>query len=130
MDLTLIIAIITALAAIIAPVITALITQRGAYKAKAAEMFFTAKVDAFLGFLSLAAEYAEPAGMPSKEKSYALQSASAHALLFATPDTQEKIAIYGKLLLQNSFKPEDIRKLSLAHRDAILAMQSEIKKYE
>ena len=129
-NVTVIAAIIAAIAAIIAPVITAVITQRGAYKAKAAELFFTAKVDAYLEFLALAADYGEPMGIPSEEKSRALQAASAHALLFASLDTQDKIGRYGELLAKNSFAPKDVQALAYAHKAVILAMQREIKKYE
>lgn len=127
---TLIASIITALAAIVAPIITTLITQRGSYKTKSAEMFFQQKVTAYSNFLTIASEYSEPLSKPSKEKTQKLQAASTRAILFASPDTQEKIGRYGQLLTENSFSPADIQALALAHTAMILAMQKELKKYE
>lgn len=124
MDITLMAAIIAAIAAIIAPVVSSLISSRNAYKTKTAEMFFQAKVDAYLEFLYLAASY-EPD--PSSSYLMELQKDSSCAMLFSTSETQEKIAIYSQAIMNNDFSQESLARLSIASRDAILAMQSDLE---
>lgn len=134
MDVTLTVALITALlttfAAIVAPVVTAYITQRGEYKRKSAELFFSAKLNAYREFTQLAAQYGEPTQTPSKEKSQLLHAAASQALLFSSSKTQDAIGRYGKLLLDNAYTPQEIQELSLAYRDMILEMQEELSQYE
>ncbi|MBQ9269717.1 MAG: hypothetical protein IJ206_09405 [Oscillospiraceae bacterium] len=126
MDVTVIIALIAAISAIIAPVVTALINHRSAYRVKTTELYFVARADSFRRLLGVASHYPV---RPSADDMQALQDASAGAMLFSSPDTQEKIALYVSKLMGNDYSSASISALSDAHKAAILAMQSDLRKY-
>ena len=119
---------ITAVACVLAPVISALISQRGAIKLKSFELFFHEKATAYKEFLHACEHYLQ--SPRSLREGKALLDASSNALLFSSLDTQTAIANYGQLVLNSDYpdcSSEESLKLSKAHTAVILAMQSELK---
>ena len=123
MDITLIVALITALAAIIAPVLTALITQHGEYRLKSLELFFNAKSKAYLELLDATSNFPK---FPEESKIIELYALLNRAFLLSTENTRSKLSLYVKLLIESS---ADSELLTLAYQDAVLAMQNELKDY-
>lgn len=122
MDPALIVALIAAIAAIVAPVITQLISIRGSFHLKTVELFFNAKADAFRNLLEVASKYHPN---PGAELLMQLESAMNQALLYSSKDTQQKVALYIKLLKE--FPDCDPSSYANASFEAILAMQSELR---
>ena len=102
---TIIVALIAAISAILAPVITALIQQRSAYRLAAAEWFFKERASSYKELLSDA------------------------ALLFSTIDTQAAISAFGQLILSSDLRTsssQQLKALSAARLNMMLAMQKEL----
>ncbi len=117
---------ISALAAIIAPLISSAISGHNAFRIKATELYFEARVKAYEDFLKTASRFPLH---PSPEQMQSLQAMSTSAMLFSSPETQEKIGRYGQLLMQPHQTAEQIQLLSEANRDMILFMQHELRDY-
>lgn len=127
MSVTVIVALIAAISAIVAPVVTAVINSRNSHKDKTAELYFSARTDTYQRFLTVASHYPL---RPNPDDMRELQEASACAMLFSSPDTQEKIALYISRLMENDYSSTSLSALSKAHKAAILAMQSELRSYK
>lgn len=115
---------ITALAAISAPVIAQLISQHGAYKLKTIELFFEAKAKVFHDFVQVTSRFPPN---PDYETLQKLNDSMNQALLYCSKDTGWKIALYVKYLKDSP--GSDLDELADAHLNAILAMQGELKQY-
>lgn len=124
-----IVALITALAAIAAPLISAVITQHGAYKLASAEWFFREKVKSYKDFLLFADTYLRE---QSPKNIQALQHASDCALLFSSKDTQAAISCFGQALLAVDLQQastSSLHQVSELRLHMILAMQKELSAY-
>lgn len=130
MDTALLVALaglITAIAAIVAPVVTQFIAIRGSLRLKTVELFFRAKDEAYRNFLSIASQY-----IPNSDNDYfiKLESALSQALLYSSESTQQKLAQYLQLLRE--FSDMDKNAYTNAYADAyfnaVLAMRSELNK--
>ena len=126
MYVTIIVALIAAISAILAPVITALIQQRSAYHLSAAEWFFKERIAAYKELLSASDQCLKN---PCADNIEALQRASNAALLFSTVDTQVAISKFGQLALSSDLRMssnEQLKALSAARLNMILAMQKDL----
>lgn len=84
---------LVAIAAVsICTIISAVITQRGAKKAKQTELIFHEMVMAYYDFLRACDEFSDT---NAPEQISRFSDASMRALLFSSPDTQDLIARYG-----------------------------------
>ena len=113
----------TAIAAITAPVATALITQHSAYKIKFAELSFQAKVDAYLNFLTFTASF--PC-KPTKEDLLQLEEYSSAVLMFAPKEAQAQLSIYGNLLVKGFATKAQGAVVGRARGRCILAFQKDL----
>lgn len=123
---TIIVALIAAISAILAPVITALIQQRGAYRLAAAEWFFKERAASYKELLSAADKCLKDL---CTDNIQILQRASDAALLFSSIDTQTAISSFGQLVLSSNLKTassEQMKALSTARLGMMLAMQKEL----
>ena len=105
----------------LSPLLSAFINQRGSYKLKKLELFFQFKADAYQAFLDIASQFPD---CRNDELLLKLNTALNHAMLLSCEDTRSKLAIYESCLMQESIAPDVLAK---AYRDAILAMQKELK---
>lgn len=122
-NLETILALVAAIAAVVSPILTALIQTRNAYKIKAAEMFFSAKSDAYKRYLHCATEIkASPGGEATVE----LMDATAQAQLFSALDTQMKIGLYSKDLLDFDTGEVPMSRLAASSTEAMFAMREEL----
>ena len=116
---------VAAIAAIVAPVITAVITARYNLRTKALDLYFSERSSVFRAFMSEAVRFSL-----SKSHSVAeiteLQKLSAQALLFASPDTQEKISIYQRDVIGLCDSPTRLDRLGDSYKDAIRARQRDL----
>lgn len=122
MDPALIVALIAAIAAIVSPVVTQLISIRGSFRLKTVELFFNAKAEAFQNLLEVTSKYHPN---PCPELLMQLESAMNQAFLYSSKGTQQKLALYIKLLKE--FPNCDPGSYANASVEAILAMQSELQ---
>lgn len=127
-EVTIVVSLITALAAIIAPVITAIINNRANRKIKVLELFYQRKTDAYLEFMK-AASAVLVNGRPAQELLAQIQEAGSVALLFSSKETQSKISKYCAMLLKSDYSPSGLAALSQSYHDAIISMQEEINEY-
>lgn len=95
MEATIIVSSITALAAIIAPVMTQLIARRGAYKLKTLELFFTEKAKAYREYIEVTATFPPK---PTVEDLFRLNNVLNQAIVYSSEDTVKKLAKYVLLL--------------------------------
>lgn len=119
---------ITAIACVLAPLVSALISQRGTMKLKSFELFFQEKTAAYKEFLHACDHFLQSPSSP--EEISALLEASSNALLFSSLDTQSAISAYGQLVRESVFpncSSAKTMELSRARITTILAMQSELK---
>ena len=122
METALIIALLTVFSAIVAPVASALITQKWTYKIKKAEWFFNTRREAYKNFLDFISELSFS---PSTEELTNLQKVASGAKMFSSAKTQNKMDVYISLLLHD---PIAVSVIGIAHRDMIAAMQADSKK--
>ena len=123
---TIIVALIAAISAILAPVITALIQQRSAYRLAAAEWFFKERASSYKELLSAADQCLKN---PCTDNIQVLRRASDAALLFSTIDTQAAISAFGQLILSSDLRTsssQQLKALSAARLNMMLAMQKEL----
>lgn len=127
---------LTIFAAVIAPVLTALITQIGAYKTKTTEIYFAAKLDAYTKFMEVASNV-----FTSNADTKALENAAYKARLFATPSVDEKIKRFTHLASSHidvqeslAFHPceeiyseDEYDDLTAAEYDVIFAIQNDLR---
>lgn len=119
---------ITAVACVLAPVISASISQRGVMKLKSFELFFCEKTAAYKEFFHACDHYLQ--SPHSLEERKALLDASSNALLFSSLDTQAAISAYGQLVLESIYpncSSTKTMELAQARTAVILALQSELK---
>ena len=95
METALIIALLTVFSAIVAPVASALITQKWTYKIKKAEWFFNTRREAYKNFLDFISELSFS---PSTEELTSLQKVASGAKMFSSAETQNKMDVYISLL--------------------------------
>lgn len=121
-----IVALITAFAAIIAPVISSLISQSGSYKLAASEWFFRERVAAYKALLSASSLCLKER---TAESIVELQKASDEAFLFSSLDVQASISLFGRSVLSIDLKTasdEEMRNLGSARLQMISSMQREL----
>lgn len=116
-------AIIATVTAIIAPTITALINQIGAYRLRKLELFWDEKIKVYDEFLSASCEF-----MYSKKDIPRIEAACNRVLLFSSGITVEKINALTASLMEfaGSGKMGNIPK---ENAEALTALRSEIQKY-
>lgn len=123
--ITLLASIITAFASIIAPVLTAIINNRSAYRLQSTELFFKAKSEAYKSFLSYAANFPPS---PSPDEMQKLQEYHSQAMLFSSTHTQSCISEYAQCLLRPEHTKSWVEKVSRLYKKAVLAMQDDLMK--
>lgn len=124
-QVTLLAAIIAAIAAIISPLLAAIINARHAYRLQTAELFFKAKIEAYKSFLSYTANF--PLS-PSTSEMQKLQEYASQSILLSSPHVQSCIAEYAQYLLNLERTPASIDKSSQLYKNAVLAMQDDLMK--
>ena len=124
-ETTTVISLIAAIAAIVAPVITAVITARYSFRAKALDLYFSERSSVFRAFMSGAVLFSLSTSHTVAEIAE-LQKLSAQALLFASPDTQEKISIFQREIMNLGNSPSSVSRMSHSYKEAILAMQRDL----
>lgn len=125
MTAAIIVALITALAAIIAPIITQLLARNGAYKLKELELFFLEKVKVYNEFINLSSTFPQNG---STEEAFKLVAAINRATLFSSEKTSRILSAYYAFLTGiAAHSQEDI---AGARTAAISAMQEELRKYQ
>ena len=125
MNVTVIVALITALAAIVAPVITQHIAQRGAYRLKSLELFFAEKAKVYREYLEVTSQFSPEPKMNDLMK---LNNALNQALVYSSKDTGKKLTQY-VYLLKNTEAP-DYDAIADAHLEAALAIRAELISYD
>lgn len=132
-NVTVIVALITAITAMVSPIITSIVTSKAAYKLKTAELFYTSKVKAFNHFIETAASFRF--NNSTTDDILQLQNASLQAMLFSSNETRTQLAIYGKTLMDiyesaknGSVELAKVTKLNEAQYATIKAMQIDLKK--
>lgn len=123
--ITLLASIITAFSAIIAPVLTARINARSAYRLKTTELFFRAKSEAYKDFLSYASNFPP---VPSPTEIQKLQEYTSQAILFSSPHVQNHISEYSQCLLNREYSQAWVNMVSNLYKKAIIAMQDDLMK--
>lgn len=133
-DLTLVIALITAIAAILAPLISSIISQRGSYKIRLVEMFYRSKVDAYTNFIYATSKVNTHS---TADELMEMQRTLAEAMLFSSNKTHRMISNYSVALIKyRQAKMNDLdcseylKRLGETQRSAITAMRAELTKYE
>lgn len=121
-SITVIAALITAIAAIIAPSVTAYINNRYQYKIKTIDLFFNAKLEAYQRFIK-AASYA--ASNPSMEVQKALDDSMSYALLLSSRPTQVLLLKYTQALIHSS----DANRIGDLQAKTILSMQKDLYEF-
>ena len=116
-----------AILSVICTTVTAYFNQKGAYKIKAAELFFKQKVDAYQSFIDISSNF--PAN-PSKQDVQHMYSAVSRARLLSSQDTENKLAWYCSRLLCNNYSETSIKEIADAHEIALSAMRAEINEYK
>lgn len=81
----------------ICTIISSVITQRGAKRAKQTELIFYEMVQAYYDFLQACEEFSDPNDI---EQILRFSNASTRALLFSSSDTQDLISRYGNSVTQ------------------------------
>lgn len=127
MDVAVIAALIAAIAAIVSPVITALITQRGSYRLKTVELFFSAKASAYKEVVCIASSFPED---PSDQDVTKLQDVISCAILFSSDDTANKLAAFGKTVLDGPTSSDYLDVYSVKWYLALSAMKQELIQYQ
>ncbi len=125
MNVTVIVALITALAAIVAPVITQYITQRGAYRLKSLELFFAEKTRAYREYLEVTSQFPPEPKMADLMK---LNNALNQAIVYSSRDTGKKMTQY-VYLLKNTKSP-DYDAIADVHLEVALAIRAELISYD
>ena len=124
-SITVVASIIAAIAAIIAPSVTAYINNRYQYRIKTIDLFFNAKLEAYQRFIKTASY---TASNPSVEIQKALDDSMSCALLLSSRPTQVLLLKYTQALIHAS----DANQIGDLQAEAILSMQKdlyEFKKY-
>ncbi len=111
---------VTAVAAVLAPVASALITQIGSFNLEKSKLLFSSKFDAYKGFIACASLF--PLN-PSSEEMQELHKCISSAMLLSSVETHKALSIYSSLLLSAD---NDIAALADAQRNAILSMKKEL----
>lgn len=116
-------AIVAIIAAVVSPVLVALINQIGANMLKKKELFFDEKAKAYKNYIAITSTY-----KMSQQQSIdmlELHKANNIACLYSSKDTQAKLSLYSNLLINEPYNHKDIGQ---ANYEAIFAMQKELKK--
>lgn len=127
MDVTVIAALIAAIAAIVSPIITALITQRGSYRLKTVELFFDSKANAYKEVILAVSSFPND---PDDQDLIKLQDVISRAILFSSDDTANKLASFGKTILDGPVSAENLYTYSAEWYLALSAMKQEIVQYQ
>ncbi len=123
MDVGVLVSMIAAIAAIIAPVLTAIITQRGARRIKQIEMFFLAKAQTYNAFLDVTSQFPPN---PQYEDLRKLSLVFNQALLYSSRETGRKLALYVNFLKNGDVSDAE----SAAYLDAVSALKAELIQYQ
>ena len=115
---------IAAIEAIVAPVITAFITQRSSYRLKTIELFFVAKSEAYEEVIRIASAFPDN---PSKSDRIKLQDVICRAELYASRVTSKKLEMLASTLARTS--TFDLDAYSSAWFAALSSMRQELAKY-
>lgn len=127
---TIIVAMITAFAAIVAPLFTALLTNRGAFRLKSSEWFLSEKMTAYREFL-LAAD--QCLSCRSAETLLRLESSSANAILFSSKEVEVALSSFGRDILSSGFPECDdtvLRCLASSRLSVLSAMKKDLQQYQ
>lgn len=124
-DITVIVALITTLAAIIAPLITAIINHVSAYRLKTLELFFVEKVKAYHEYMDIASCF--PIN-PTPDDMHKLFSTLNKAALYSSKDTVQQLNCYAYFLLDTDHS--DKNAIAEANFATLQALQRELKKYK
>lgn len=124
-DITIIVALITAFAAIIAPLITAIINHVSAYRLRTLELFFIEKSKAYHQYMNITSHF--PIN-PTPEDIHTLYSALNQAVLYSSKDTAQVLNRYVYFLLDTYHSDNGV--IAEMHLETIVAMQNELKKYK
>lgn len=123
-DITIIVALITAIAAILAPLITSVINQIGAHRLRALELFFEEKTKVYKQFLETTAQFPV---FPTEDDVSKLNCALNLATLYSSRETGKAMSIYVHHLVNSKTQTTDVGDAYLA---VYHAMQNELKKYK
>lgn len=123
-NVTIIVALITALAAIVAPVITQFIAQRGAYRLKSLELFFAEKAKVYRKYINVTSKFPPE---PKLDDLMKLNNALNQALVYSSKDTGRKLTAYVFQLRKT--KNPDLDAIAETHLEAFLAIHAELARY-
>lgn len=123
MDLMVIVAMIAAISAIVAPVLTEVISRYNERKLKQLELFFTEKAKAYSNFIEVTSQLP---GICGYEDLRRLSLAMNQAILYSSNDTAQKLALYVKFLKDNDTSDA----ASVAYADAMSAPKHELQEYQ
>lgn len=90
-DLAVIVALITAIAAIISPILTEIISQHGARKRATIDYFLSGRAAAYKQFITSASELA---CSPSSDQLQTIRAAYCHAAVYSSESTRQKMSEY------------------------------------
>lgn len=124
-DVTLIVALITAIAAILAPLATAIINRVSEYRLRTLELFFNEKAQAYKQYLDITSRFPPN---PSSNDLQELNSAMNQATLYSSEDTSKMMALYVHYLMDT--KNPDYDAIAKSHLAVCEAMQAELKNYK
>ncbi len=124
---------LVAIAAVsVCTILSAIVTQRGARKAKQSELLFHEMTNAYYDFLRAAEKLISGTGFSALSE---FSEASTRAMLFASPETQELIAKYGEAIHEmkvanqrkSSNTLELARDVGFIRKDLVKAMQKDLR---
>ena len=116
---------VTAVAAIVAPVVAAYISSRNNYKNKTTELFFDARVVAYRDFFKLISKFPHS---PSADDLKQLTEYASYALLFSSSETQERISRYSSRVALGVKTPEDGVEVGRLRHQMLISMQKDLTK--
>lgn len=126
MNVTVIASLIAAIAAIIAPTVSAIITVRYQYKIKTIDLFFNAKLNAYQNLMESSSEYLLHANEKTVAADIELEKTAVSALLLSSPSTQESISLYVQSLITE--QPPSVQ--GNEQGNVILAMQRDLYEFK
>lgn len=116
---------VTAVAAIVAPVVAAYISAHNNYETKTTELFFDARVVAYRDFFKLVSNFPQS---PSADDLKRLSEYASYALLFSSSETQEKISCYSSRIALGVKTPEDGVEVGRLRHQMLISMQKDLTK--
>lgn len=126
MEPTVIAALLTAIAAIVAPVITAKIEKDKALQSLRVEHFWNRKAAAYKDFSEALGKCRNT---PTQEAADNLLAAAANACLFSSVETASRLIDFsGKYLIKNPQSPEDMIAVSSELGDCLWLLNDELRK--